>query len=273
MEEVNNIYYEEPTLMKKDFGLVGCNELWMRICNIKGYEDIEPMYWLSNYGKVFSEYTGLLTQTFSFDYAYVMLRTIYGGMKRVRVHRLVMLGFNYFEGCESYEVNHKDGNKSKNVFTNLEWNTRKENMDHAVEHGLAASCENSYKATITNEQAIKICELLSTGEYLCTEIADIVGCQKCIVNGIAGRNTWIMISRNYVFRKRVCRAFPNSVLAKILEFVYNTPIANFNSKMDYYSALIQYSGLVGVDPHKNRILDLIYSDPDSYKYKLDNCTY
>lgn len=47
------------------------------------------------------------------------------------VHRLVAMAF-----CDGYfdtaDVNHKDGNKSNNVYTNLEWCTRSENQLHSV---------------------------------------------------------------------------------------------------------------------------------------------
>lgn len=52
--------------------------------------------------------------------------------KAVSVHRLVALHFVRGRTNLKNEVNHKDGDKSNNHHKNLEWCTRKYNMEHAV---------------------------------------------------------------------------------------------------------------------------------------------
>lgn len=68
-----------------------------------------------------------------YGYMHVSLQD---GKKRIncQVHRLVISAFN--QGDTSMQVNHIDGNKKNNRIENLEWVTPKENVEHAVEHGL-----------------------------------------------------------------------------------------------------------------------------------------
>lgn len=60
-----------------------------------------------------------------------------------KVHRLVCYAFNKLDGYHTFEdynnleVNHKNGLKYDNRFDNLEWTTKSENVNHAIENGLA----------------------------------------------------------------------------------------------------------------------------------------
>ena len=58
-----------------------------------------------------------------------------GVQKRCRVHRLVAIAFIPNPDNKPY-VNHKDGNRSNNHVSNLEWVTASENAIHARETGL-----------------------------------------------------------------------------------------------------------------------------------------
>lgn len=58
-----------------------------------------------------------------------------GKRKMFTVHRLVALAF-IPNPKNKPEINHKDGNRLNNDYTNLEWCTRQENSDHAWKIGL-----------------------------------------------------------------------------------------------------------------------------------------
>lgn len=56
-----------------------------------------------------------------------------------KVHRLV--GKLFIDNpLDKPEINHKDGNKKNNHIDNLEWNTKSENMKHAVKLKLVTNC-------------------------------------------------------------------------------------------------------------------------------------
>lgn len=69
------------------------------------------------------------------------------GRRSCSVHRLV--AENFVKNPKGYkEINHKDGDKSNNSYTNLEWCKHPYNLDHAYENGLhtkqkAVKCLNN----------------------------------------------------------------------------------------------------------------------------------
>lgn len=83
----------------------------------------------------------------------------------VKLHRLVATVF-IRPPLLREEVNHKDGVKSNNVVTNLEWVTAKENAQHAVRTGLrvAAKGESHGRAKLREVDIPVIRALLATGE-------------------------------------------------------------------------------------------------------------
>lgn len=90
------------------------------------------LYTLYEDGTVHSGKLDLILQARQNSNGYLIV-TLDG--KQLSVHRLVAMHFlpnpyNYSQ------VNHKDGNKLNNRYSNLEWCTAKQNMQHAFETGL-----------------------------------------------------------------------------------------------------------------------------------------
>lgn len=120
-------------------------EVWK---DIEGYEGL---YQVSNLGRVKS-FGKLITGTgrgfprykrpsllkpclTGAGYYFVNLTNEFGIHKMHVIHRLV--GKAFIPNPQNKgDINHKDGNKLNNIVSNLEWNTRQENIQHAFRTGL-----------------------------------------------------------------------------------------------------------------------------------------
>lgn len=117
---------------------------------IPDYED----YQVSNFGRVKSfkneKQRILKSGTNTMGYLFVCLCK--GGKpKNFFVHRLVALCF--IPNPENKpEINHIDGHPLNNHVSNLEWCTRSENVQHALDTGLIPQGEDNLKALLSNEQ-------------------------------------------------------------------------------------------------------------------------
>lgn len=120
-------------------------------------------YWITRFGEVwagdnFHKYEG---QVDGGGYRYLSI----GSMCGVRVHRLVAEAFipiptrylKYGFTKDTLQINHIDGNKLNNRWDNLEWVTRKENMEHASITGLL-------QVGISDEMLELVWKLLSEGK-------------------------------------------------------------------------------------------------------------
>ena len=144
-------------------------EKWKPIAEFSGY-------FISNKGRVWSEKTKnfLAQNPKSKTCPYLSVCLISEGkQKTYPVHRLVAESF--LDGREKgKEVNHIDGNKRNNDFTNLEWVTKSENSIHAFNHGLRKSVSTQIVAAI-NSRKRKVLNIDTGKEY-----ESIVECAKDI---------------------------------------------------------------------------------------------
>lgn len=111
-------------------------EIWK---DIKGYEG---HYQVSNFGRVKSvQRTSTTGQALSEkimkpsrdkgDYPFVGLWRN-GKKTNFKIHRLVLEAFAPVEGMESLDCNHRDEDKANNNLTNLEWMTRRDNLNYGT---------------------------------------------------------------------------------------------------------------------------------------------
>ena len=122
------------------------NEMEEQFKPIKGFEGL---YEVSNLGRVKSLIRNIILKP-SYDKTGYHILSLYKGKKHntKTVHRLIAMGF--IQNLENKpEVNHINGIKSDNRIENLEWATRKENVNHAHMTGLCdARIKTMNKQTI-----------------------------------------------------------------------------------------------------------------------------
>lgn len=93
-------------------------------------------YLVNPSGEVYSlRLERLLKQSRSNGYLTVTLRGN-GRIRKVGIHILVAAAFVPGRSVKRYWVNHIDTDKTNNHYSNLEWVSPVENIDHAIKHGL-----------------------------------------------------------------------------------------------------------------------------------------
>lgn len=109
--------------------------------------------------------------------------------KTCKIHRLVAT--MYISNPNKYlEVNHKDGNKSNNKVTNLEWVTGKENKAHAIKNKLHAYGTRQSAAKLNDKQAKQIYKLATSGKMTEQTIAKKFKINRSGVNKIKLKISW-----------------------------------------------------------------------------------
>lgn len=227
-----------PSIMKE-------NEIFIYVTE-EMVPGVYPYYMVSSCGRVYHRYLerimspGLETS----GYLFITLSTI-NGPKIVQLNRLVLMAFDPIPDPENYQANHKNGDKLNNYLHNLEWTTRSENILHSFRTGLHIPV-----SIITEEQAVKVVELLKTEQYQCKEIASMLGIHENIVNSIKKKESWKYLTKDCEFKARPGRLYSEVDVRNLCEYFQNNPKSSNEEVNNYvYNALI----FCGFDNPESRV--------------------
>ena len=148
-------------------------------------------YLVSENGNIYGKNNKELKQRLNSDgYPVVTLGNKKVKRKVVSIHRIV---------CENFvdnpynkpEVNHIDGNKQNNNYKNLEWSTRKEQIQHAFKIGLMTGKLGSAngRSILSEPDAIEIRKMYANNVPI-AEIARKFGVGWTTVSHILKGETW-----------------------------------------------------------------------------------
>jgi len=224
-------------------------ERWLPITKRSVPKVKEGLYMVSDRGRVISysdhrinpvEKRLVMTQN---GYFRVNLRHDDGSALYYLIHRIVKIEFNPIEGYENLQVNHFDGNKANNCLWNLEWVTASQNINHAYKNGLkfAQKCQDASNASITNEQAIQIAELVISQKYSNIEIAEIVGCTPTVVSDIICGTTWNSLLGKYhleKYKKEFVIRFTDEELHMLFKYFEDHKNVNYRYNADLFRAAL-----------------------------------
>ena len=133
--------------------------------------------------------------------------------KHYAAHRLVAWEFVPTNRDLNLDVNHIDGNKLNNHYTNLEWCTRSENIIHANLMGLTNQGDHrgdlNGQAKLSNDEVRCICEIMEecASNGISRSVADCIVKERLGDISISDQQlckirchrTWTHISKDYDF--------------------------------------------------------------------------
>jgi hypothetical protein len=118
------------------------------------------------------------------------------GKKNIRVHSLVAESF-IGPRPDGYDVNHKNGVKSDNRASNLEYCTESENTKHSFDNSLQIPMrgESHYRTSLTEEDVQQIIRLAKEGGISQAKIADMFGLKQQAISKIKLGLRWTSIRK------------------------------------------------------------------------------
>lgn len=158
-----------------------------------------PNYSITECGRVFNIKTNKEVRGHTTRYGYTTLGMSYNGISRTyRVHRLVADAYLDNPYMLPF-VNHKDGNKSNNHVSNLEWCTAHHNLKHAYATGIkSAEGIKNGQHKLTESDVLEILDLWHVHNVKNKDISKLFCIARGQVSQICNGKAWQHITVNYL---------------------------------------------------------------------------
>jgi len=128
-----------------------------------------------------------------------LMVTIYG--KTLKVHRMVAKLF-LREPTKEETVNHKNGIKTDNRASNLEWMSFGDNNRHAFASGLMTEGAKVHTAVLCDEDVAKIKTLFVEYKLGDTEIGELFGVNNSTISNIRRGISWKRVLPELTFERK-----------------------------------------------------------------------
>lgn len=146
------------------------------------------------------------------------------------VHVLVAKNYCYNQNNKP-EVNHKDGNKSNNHYSNLEWVTKKENAQHAIANNLNSPTYGTINGMckLTEQQVLEIFNSKLTGVLL----SKMYGVCPGAISTIRSGRSWSFLTgkehkSSFLSEKEVLEIYKSNLLNRELAVKYNVSMTTIS---------------------------------------------
>jgi len=205
----------------------------MRLEKIIFINGNKTTYKVTSDGKVFNYKTNKYLSPSYNHKGYKMVVLYVDGEPITRtIHKLVALAF--IPNPDNLPVvNHINGVKTDNNYTNLEWCTYQYNTRHAWKTGLTKALRGSINghSKYNDDQIIKVCEMLADNKPL-KEIKKETGVKGDTITKILYHNQWPDISCKYKFDKDYYKSLLKSVDADLERKIENCLLSGILKEKD-----------------------------------------
>lgn len=183
------------------------------------YDGFRTNYEVSNLGEIRNKIAGNILKMYFFRTGYCRITlSISGRRYDISIHRLVATAF--IPNPENKpDVNHVNGIKTCNWAGNLEWATKKENIDHAIRTGLAHRIgEGNPNNKYSVEDVHTACKLLEQGLNP-KEISRRVPIGVEVIRNIKVGKNWASVAKLYHIPEPVNRERPRELKDQMNELI------------------------------------------------------